>query len=103
MKVRWTQRATQDLQDIGDYIAQDSPGAARRWVARLKERTRLVAPFPYSGRRVPEQNRDDVREVLLGNYRIVYRIYPDFIDVLTVFEGHQLFPKGVLPPSSSDG
>jgi hypothetical protein len=42
--------------------------------------------------------------VLLGNYRIVYQIYPEFIDILTVFEGHRLFPEGVLPSSpSSDG
>jgi toxin ParE1/3/4 len=41
-------------------------------------------------------DREDVREVFLGSYRIVYRIYPDFIDVITVFEGHRLFPVEVL-------
>lgn len=95
MRVRWTQRATQDLRDIGDYIAQDSPEAARRWVARLKTRARDAAPFPFAGRRVPEEDRDDVREVFLGAYRIVYQVYPEFIDILTVFEGHRLFPKEV--------
>jgi toxin ParE1/3/4 len=52
---------------------------------------------PYSGRKVPELDRDDIREVLPGNYRIVYRIYPKFIDVLTVFEGHRLFPSLEIP------
>lgn len=47
-----------------------------------------------AGRRVPEEGRDDVREVFLGAYRIVYQVNPKFIDILTVFEGHRLFPKG---------
>lgn len=46
---------------------------------------------------MPELNREDVREVFLGSYRIVYRIYPDFIDVITVFEGHRLFPQKAVP------
>ena len=96
MRVRWTRPAARDLDAIGDFIAQDNPGAARRWVARLKERVRDAAPNPYSGRKVPELDRDDVREVFLGSYRLVYRIYPAWIDVITVFEGHRLFPVEVL-------
>ncbi len=38
-----------------------------------------------------------MREVFLGSYRIVYRIYPDFMDILMVFEGHRLFPMETLP------
>ena len=104
MKVRWTQRSIQDLRDIGNFIAKDKPGAARRWVARLQERARKAALVPLAGRRVPELDREDVREVLLGNYRIVYRPYPKYIEVLTVFEGHRLFPIEVAPsdPASQD-
>ena len=49
-----------------------------------------------SGRKVPEFDQDDVREVLLRNYRIVYRIHATEIRVLTVFEGHRLLPQDVL-------
>ncbi len=42
---------------------------------------------------VPELGRDDVREVFLRSYRIVYRVGEDTVDVLTVFEGHRLLPK----------
>ena len=97
MRVRWTRQAAQDLQAIGAFIAQDKPGAARRWVARLQERARHAAPTPRAGSKVPELDREDVREVLVGSYRIVYRIYPDFIDILTVFEGHRLFSIEALP------
>lgn len=51
--------------------------------------------MPLSGRAVAELARDDVREVLLQKYRIVYRVFEKEIHILTVFEGHRLFPKSV--------
>ncbi len=89
MKLRWTERARRDLLDIGRYITRDKPVAARRWVARLRQRAHQAADLPLSGRRVPELGRDDVREVLERSYRIVYRILEEEIHVLTVFEGHK--------------
>jgi toxin ParE1/3/4 len=97
MRVRWTGRALRDLRSIAAYISKDNPSAARRWVARLRERARKAAPFPYAGRKVPEFDRDDVREVFLGNYRILYRIFPDAIEILTVFEGHRLLRPELAP------
>jgi mRNA-degrading endonuclease RelE of RelBE toxin-antitoxin system len=44
------------------------------------------------GRKVPEFMRDDIRELIEGNYRIVYQVFEDRLVVLTVFEGHALFP-----------
>ena len=96
MKLRWTHRARRDLAEIGRYIARDKPGAARRWVERLRQRARDAAAMPRTGRKVPELDRDDVREVLVRRYRIVYRIHPSEIQVLTVFEGHRLLPREVL-------
>ncbi len=95
MKLRWTHRARQDLVEIGRYIAQDKPEAARRWVERLRQRARAAAAMPHSGRKVPEVNREDVREVLVRRYRIVYQIHESEIRVLTVFEGHRLLPRDV--------
>ena len=103
MKLRWTDRARRDLLDIGRYIARDNAVAARRWVERLREKARGAAATPLAGRVVPEWERDDVREVFLSSYRIVYRIQDDAIHVLTVFEGHRLLPveePGQENPSS---
>ncbi len=96
MKLRWTQRARQDLLGIGRYIALDKPKAARQWVARLRKAALLSCDFPLSGRRVPELDRNDIREILVRRYRIVYQVLDDEIHVLTVFEGHRLFPQDVL-------
>jgi toxin ParE1/3/4 len=92
MKLRWTKRARGDLIEIGRYIARDKPEAARRWVERLRQCACAAAKQPRVGRRVPEVDREDLREVLVGNYRIVYEIHRAEIRVLTVFEGHRLLP-----------
>jgi len=93
----WTARAVRDLEDIRTYIEQDDPAAADRWIARLVERVERAAPFPFAGRAVPEVHREEVREVLERSYRIVYLVRERTIDVLTVFEGHRLFPHGTVP------
>jgi toxin ParE1/3/4 len=92
LKVRWSPRALRDLREIGRYIDRDSPEAARRWVGRLQGRARSAATAPRAGRVVPEFERQEIREVFLGNYRIVYRLRPNEIVILTVFEGHRLLP-----------
>jgi toxin ParE1/3/4 len=90
MKLLWTHRARQDLIEIGQYIAEDDPDAARRWVAHLRSRAGQAARAPQGGRVVPELGRSDIREVIERTYRIVYRIGEEAIEVLTVFEGHRL-------------
>ncbi|EPX63753.1 hypothetical protein D187_006162 [Cystobacter fuscus DSM 2262] len=51
---------------------------------------------------MPEIEREDIREVLLRSYRIVYRVGRGGIEVLTVFEGHRLLPKGAIPEEGED-
>ncbi len=49
-----------------------------------------VASFPHSGRVVPETRDPCLREIVLGNYRIMYRVRGDLVDVLTVYHGAKL-------------
>jgi toxin ParE1/3/4 len=93
MKLFWTENAKQDLLSIKRYIAIDNPVAAKRWVQRLRERARNALNAPLAGRVVPEMSREDIRELIEGNYRIVYQVFADRLMILTVFEGHQLFPQ----------
>ena len=97
MRLRWTEQARNDLLQIGRYIAQDKPGAAGTWVRRLQKRARDAAEMPLMGRKVPEFDREDIREVVLGGYRLVYRVRTDAIEVLTVFDGRRLL-SSVDPP-----
>lgn len=97
MKLRWSRQAVEDLLKIGRYIAADNPAAARRWVERLRQHARKTAEFPQAGQMVPEHSRPELREVIAGSYRIVYLVGADVIEVMTVFEGHQLLPDGSVP------
>ncbi len=87
MKVHWTDTAEGHLEAIYVHIAQDSPEYARRMVDRLTRRSQQIAEFPLSGRRVPEYDADQIREVIEGSFRIIYHIKPDQIDVLAVIHG----------------
>jgi toxin ParE1/3/4 len=87
MKVHWTDTAEGHLDAIYTYIAQDSPEYARRIVDRLTRKSQQIAEFPFSGRRVPEYDVDQIREVIEGSFRIIYRIKADQIDVLAFIHG----------------
>ncbi len=89
MKVHWTDTAKDHLDAIHAYIVQDSLEYAKRMADRLTRRSQQIADFPLSGRRVPEYEIDQIREVIEGPYRIIYYIKPAQIDVLAVLNGAQ--------------
>lgn len=92
MKTQWTAKALQRLQQIHDYLAVDQPENARRFIDRLTRKAAAIAENPLLGHTVVEYQRDDIREVFEGNYRIIYRVLPDQIHVLTVRHGARLLP-----------
>lgn len=84
MRVHWTNTAEGHLDAIHAHIAQDSPEYPRRMVDRLTRKSRQIAEFPLSGRKIPEYDVDHIREVIEGPFRIIYTIRTDQIDVLAV-------------------
>jgi plasmid stabilization system protein ParE len=92
MKVIWTPRAQRRLQEIHDYIAQDQPVNAARWVARVLDRGEQIGEQPRSGRVVPEYQRESIREIFEGDYRIIYRIRSQRVDMLSVRHGARRLP-----------
>jgi toxin ParE1/3/4 len=96
MKVQWSPLAVTRLEDIVDYIALDSPETARRWAERILEAVGTLKDAPKMGRKVPEIERNDIRELILGNYRIIYRVGVSMISILTVRHGKQLLPDEEL-------
>lgn len=71
MKVYWTETAEDHLDAIYAYIARDSPEYALRMVDRLTRRSQQIASFALSGRKVPEYEIEQIREVIEGQYRII--------------------------------
>jgi toxin ParE1/3/4 len=88
-RLRWSPRAIFHLAEIEEYIAEDDPVAAAKFVMRLRKRARLAAQTPGIGRRPPEGFAANIREVIEAGYRVMYREEADGITVLYVGEGHR--------------
>jgi toxin ParE1/3/4 len=88
MRIVWTDPAIADLTAIREYIARDSEQYATQFVGRIIEVVEKLLSFPELGRKVPESRvRDHVRELLFQNYRVVYRVVSEKIQIITVIHG----------------
>ena len=94
MTLLWTRRAIADVQAIKQFIAKDSPHAAHLVAQRLVAAVDRLILFPQSGRMVPELTDPQIREVVQGTYRIVYRVTKAQVHVLTVHHAARLFALG---------
>jgi len=92
MKIIWSPLAIDRVGEIANYIAKDKPTAAENWVDNIFSTVESLASSPKLGRIVPEINKDQYREIIYGNYRIVYRLEEKQISVLTIRHGKQLLP-----------
>ncbi len=93
MKLVWTKEALRNLIEINQYISRDNPAAAISYVEKLISLAETIVDNPRRGRVVPELSLENIRELLFNNYRIVYLVKKSSVEVLTVFEGHQLLNK----------
>jgi toxin ParE1/3/4 len=91
VRLVWSPLALERVDEVAEYIARDRTEAARRWMRPLFEAVRRLEHFPESGRPVPElQHRPELREVVHGAYRVIYRVEPDRVLVLTVRHARRL-------------
>ncbi len=86
-QVYWSQIAQQDLQNIGNFIADDAPEYAIEFVENLMHHTRILPNHPRLGRIVPEFSLDTLRELIYHNYRIVYEIFEDNLYIISIAHG----------------
>lgn len=95
-RIRWTPQAADDLEAIFDFIARDSPGYARIFTSRIVNSIGRLADFPLSGREVPEIGNERLREIIVGNYRIVYSSVPEAVTILTIYHAARLLDASRL-------
>ena len=96
-KLIWTDESLADLQAIRDFIARDSPSAAITFLSRLTDSTERLLQFPFLGTVVVDLRREDVREILFGNYRVIYRVSQDVIRIWAVYHAARLLDDSVIP------
>jgi toxin ParE1/3/4 len=96
--VAFSPKSRQDLLDIGDYIAKDSPANARQFVARLMRQCQRIgnAPMGYVGR---EDLAPGLRMAALDRYVIFVRVIDDTVRIERVLHGARNLPA-VLGPDS---
>lgn len=84
-KIVWTETALSDLDNIGEYISKDSAKYAELTVLELFQSVDILETHPYAGFKVSEFKVESIRQIVYGNYRVIYEIIDDFrIDILTV-------------------
>ena len=88
----WSPQAFRDIESIRAYIAEDSPRVAELVVGRIIQAVERLRIFPESGRKVPERNDPEIREVIESPYRVVYRVRAGTVEIATVFRASRLFP-----------
>jgi len=94
VKIVWTDQSVLELHDILDYISKDSKRYAENQIRRIKARTSVLKTRTESGRIVPEMEDSAIRELIEGNYRIVYRILnKDFVEILTIHHSARDFTQ----------
>ena len=92
VKIVWTRQSAVELKDIFDYIAKDSRRYAENQVKRIKEKTQVLKTQPESGRIVPELEIEQIRELIEGTYRIVYRLIDkNRVEILTIHHSSRDF------------
>ena len=92
MTIIWSPLAIDRVSEIADYIAKDKSSAAEKWIDTVFSKVEQLESSPEIGRIVPEINNSQFRELIYGNYRIIYRIEKKRISILTIRHGKQILP-----------
>jgi toxin ParE1/3/4 len=85
VEIIWTQNALNDVDNCAEYIAIDSKQYAKLFVARVLQKVKILGTNSMAGRVVPELNKTNIRELIFGNYRVIYRLDSEKVFILTVY------------------
>ena len=90
-RIVWSPEAIEDIEAIAEYIERDSKFYAKAVVNKIFKSTEKLKEFPKIGREVPEIGREDIRELIIYSYRLVYQIKEKQILIVAVIHGKRQF------------
>jgi plasmid stabilization system protein ParE len=93
VEVVLSKKFVEKLEECIDYIALDDLVTALNWSDGVFEHIDLLREHPESGRVVSEFDQSDVRELIHGNYRLIYELKPSHIELLTIWHTRRLLGK----------
>lgn len=88
-EITWSVSALADIQQIGEYIERDSLKYAQVVIRNLVESVDRLKKFPKSGRIIPELHDESLREVIVGSFRVMYRLKGGQIEIFSILHGRQ--------------
>ena len=86
-EVKWTAAAWSDLEATAEYIARDSAHYAAAFVREVRDAARSLSHLAERGRVVPELGEPNIREIFIGNFRLIYRAETDATNILALVHG----------------
>jgi plasmid stabilization system protein ParE len=89
-QIRWSPQAVLHLESICEYITKNSEIYAILFAKRINQIIKSIPLFPNAGRIIHEYNDEHLREKIYKNYRIVYRIKQDLIEIVTIIHSAKL-------------
>ena len=89
-RIVWSRRAVQDLDTLTAFIAADSPAYAGVVLKNIVNQTKILTRFPHAGRKVPEFDDENIRELVVYSYRVIYRLQPDEVLIVAVIHGKRI-------------
>jgi len=90
-RVIWAHAAETDLEAAAEYVHRDSPAYAASFVNRALEAGRSLTDFAERGRIVPEFEDENIREIFIYGYRLIYRVEDDRVSVVALIHGRRDF------------
>lgn len=96
-QITWDPVALDHLEGIANWIAKDSQSAANRLVQRIFKRLERIEMFPLSGGFIAEDDRQIYREIIQGNYRVIYRVDGDRVLIVAVYHAARLLDRSLIP------
>jgi addiction module RelE/StbE family toxin len=94
-EVTWSPEAIEDLESIATYIGRNSPNYATAVVEKMLNTAAGLSHFPFAGRMVPELDDEAIREKLVYNYRLIYRVQDEDVTIIAVIHGKRQLPFDV--------
>jgi plasmid stabilization system protein ParE len=92
----WTRQGREDVEAIRNFIGRNSPRTADTFVEWIISSVNEIERFPFSGGVVPELNRENIREIIRGRYRVIYRASDERVEILTVHHSARLLDESRL-------
>ncbi len=89
-RIKWSPQAVEDLEAIYHFISRDSLYYAKSVVKKILDSVKQLETFPKMGRIVPEINREEIRERIVYNYRVIYKVEKEIIIILTIVHSSRL-------------